>query len=130
MAAQADFRDDVRVGGKSIYETSSDVTQQETRGEERWWELVLWSSVVSSLAAVLARFLLVPLVKVILIPVFAITLKIISVTIFGGTAMETILGNRGYVNYALKLFGEYTSYQTVVELLMGSLATPPPPSLH
>ncbi|KAK4311406.1 hypothetical protein Pmani_017083 [Petrolisthes manimaculis] len=85
---------------------------------------------MSSLAAVLARFLLVPLVKVILIPVFAITLKIISVTIFGEMAMETILGNRGYVNYALKLLGDYIDYQTVVELLIGSLATPPPPSLH
>ncbi|KAK3867626.1 hypothetical protein Pcinc_026923 [Petrolisthes cinctipes] len=91
MAAQADFRDDVRVGGKSIYETSSDVTQQETRGEERWWELVLWSSVVSSLAAVLARFLLVPLVKVILIPVFAITLKIISVTIFESGRRQAVI---------------------------------------
>lgn len=57
--------------------------QEEVRGETYWWGLVLWGSVLSSVAAIVARFLVVPVIKIILLTVFAITLKIITVAIFG-----------------------------------------------
>lgn len=43
----------------------------------------MWGSVLSSVAAIVARFLVVPVIKIILLTVFAITLKIITVAIFG-----------------------------------------------